>query len=158
MAFAPALLPSVERRLKDINPKYRAVWNSRREVWEIRDRTSAGANYIVTFARQSFGTLVPITRDKELQIDLYEYLRRGEWFRRMANRDFRYHLDKFECADETRQELIDRHEQDMNKQFGREAYRAFNMWARDMGYDQGKVKIPTIQPGVDILSSGAVVR
>jgi hypothetical protein len=59
-------------------------------------------------------------------------------------------------ADEKRREANEAHEEDENRQFGKDAYRAFNMFARDHGWDSGKVKVPTIQ-GADITPSGVSI-
>ena len=154
MAFAPVLHPTFKRRLKDINPKYRAVWNGRREVWEIWDTSPAGANYIVVFARPLCGTYVPITTNKEPDIDLFTYLKRGEWLKNKTRADFMRYLWDCHYADEERQELIEKQDEYTNRCIAEEAHRTFQMFARHQGYDvSGKAKIPVAQ-GVDITPNG----
>jgi hypothetical protein len=156
MASAPALTPDVARRLRDINRNFYAKWNDRRAVWEIHDRTASGSDYIVVFATLAGGSLVPITGDREPHCDVYTHLRRGQWLRNLRDRQFRDHLRKLNLADEERQAAIEQYDRDSTRQFGLEAYRAFNMFAREQGYDSGKVKIPTIQ-GADITHSGVSI-
>jgi hypothetical protein len=85
---------------------------------------------------------------RPLDARIVKSLQRAMWLQ-YDPKKWRQHMNDDDDRQAAAQARIDRAEEDFNLQVGKDAYRPMQMMARDLGFDSGKNKIPTIQ-GADI--------
>jgi hypothetical protein len=142
MSCAPMIPYGMERAIRKIHPSWRIKWNAKVDRWEIWGRTPYGKEYIVMIVQNNDGSY------RNLDARTVLSLKRAMWLQYDPRKWKDFLMDEWN-ADEYARLRKDAAEEDAHLQIAKEAYRPFQMMARDMGFDSGKVKIPTIQ-GADI--------
>ena len=142
MSCAPGIPYDIERKIHAIHRSWRVKWNPKIDHWEIWGRTPSGMHYIIDRLQYKNGSYMP------LDMRIVKTLERAMWLQKDPARWKRY-MHKDDDRMEARQQRFERDEEDFNLQVGKDAYRPMQMLAREMGYDSGKTKIPTIQ-GADL--------
>lgn len=142
MSCAPGIPSHISKAIKDIHRSWRIQWNPKIDRWEIWGRTPLGQHYMVDRLQYKNGAYRPLDRR------IINQLRWAMWIQKDPARWRRYlHAD--DARMEAREQRIEKDENDLSLQVGKDMYRPMQMLARHLGYDSGKTKIPTIQ-GADI--------
>ena len=142
MGCAPSIPYDIDRAIRKIHRSWFTKWNTKINRWEIWGRTPLGMYYMVDRVQERNGAFRP------LDARIVKSLQRAMWLQ-YDPKKWRQHMNDDDDRQAAAQARIDRAEEDFNLQVGKDAYRPMQMMARDLGFDSGKNKIPTIQ-GADI--------
>jgi len=139
IGIIPSIPDGFKRRLREIKQSYGVRFNRKVGHWEITDKTKYGREYVLTSVCNDNGTYRPLCGG------LIDEIKRILWKNTQLRKMLLEGIEQGKRNEASRERQFS----DDSYQLGKDLYRPMQMMARDLGYDSGKSRIPTIQ-GADL--------